>query len=462
MDTVPDAVGASQRQARSINDFTGPGNNLHRAKNLLLCTPDTFLNRGNEQVAPLFLDPVKGHFPGPELLDAHNGTNPGENYRPVELPGLVISLLNYSMHDIGNPETGHPMYVGKAVCGESPGCSMAERNIVVIGCSVGGVEALQKLVAELPKDFPAALFVVLHLAPQSTSVLPDILKRAGELPAMHPRDGELIRNGRIYVAPPDNHLVIEDGRVRVTHGPKENRHRPAIDPLFRSAARWYGPRVIGVVLTGALDDGTAGLLSIKRRGGVAIVQDPEDAFCGDMPRSALETVQVDHMEPVSGIPALLQKLAGAEVVENGAGRSSRLKKETEIAELDMDAIEDDNRPGVPSQFACPECGGVLWELGGEEMLRFRCRVGHAYTAGSLSVDQTEQVEGALWAAMRALEEGASLAKRMAESAAGRKRPRIERRYRERAETKMEQAEVLRRLIAESNKDDLIEVEKSAS
>jgi two-component system chemotaxis response regulator CheB len=339
---------------------------------------------------------------------------------------------------------------------------VAERNIIVIGCSVGGVEALQRLVSPLPRDFPAALFVVLHLAPQSTSVLPDILTRAGNLPAVHPKDGEPIRMGRIYVAPPDHHLLIEDGRARVMRGPKENRHRPAIDPLFRSAARWYGPRVIGVVLTGSLDDGTAGLLAIKKRRGIAIVQDPEDAFCGEMPRSAMETVPVDYLEPLSRIPELLRELVPAEVAENGAGKSSRLKKETNIAELDMNAVEDENRPGIPSQFACPECGGVLWEQDGEEILRFRCRVGHAYTASSLSVEQSEEVEGALWAAMRALEEGASLAKRMAENAARGKRRSLESRYRERAEAKMQQAEVLRKLIIEGKEPMEPELEKEAS
>jgi two-component system, chemotaxis family, protein-glutamate methylesterase/glutaminase len=338
---------------------------------------------------------------------------------------------------------------------------MAERNIVVIGCSVGGVEALQRLVGPLPREFPAALFVVLHLAPESTSVLPEILTRAGSLPAAHPRDGEAIRTGRIYVAPPDNHLLIEDGKVRLRRGPRENRHRPAIDPLFRSAARWYGSRVIGVVLTGSLDDGTAGLLAIKKRRGIAVVQDPADAFCREMPRSALETVEVDYVAPLARIPQLLEELVPVEVAGNGAGKSSRLKKETDIAELDMDAIEDENRPGVPSSFGCPECGGVLWEMDGEEMLRFRCRVGHAYTAGSLRVEQTEAVEGALWAAMRALEEGASLARRMAETAARSKRPRQATLYRERAEAKMQQAEVLRRLILEG-KEPLQLEEKDAS
>ncbi len=326
---------------------------------------------------------------------------------------------------------------------------MAQRNIIVIGASVGGVDALQRLVSGLPKDFPAAMFVVLHVPSEGASVLPEILKRAGELPASHPRDGDSIRTGHIYVAPPGNHLLIEDGRVRVMHGPKENRHRPAIDPLFRSAAAWYGPRVIGVVLTGAMDDGTAGLLSVKKRGGVAIVQDPEDAICADMPRSALEAVEVDHVAPLDRMPGLLQELVGEQVAENGTGKSSRLTKENKIARLDMDTIEDENRPGKPSTFGCPECGGVLWELDGEQMVRFRCRVGHAYTASSLGLEQSDEVERALWAAMRGMEEAAALARRMAERAELGKHPRLAKQYRDRAEGKMEQAELLRNLIVES-------------
>ena len=338
---------------------------------------------------------------------------------------------------------------------------MAQRNIVVIGCSVGGVEALQQLMLRLPKDFPASVFVVLHLAPQSTSVLPEILRRAGPLPAVHPRDGEPIRTGRIYIAPPDNHLVLEDGHVRLTRGPKENRHRPAVDPLFRSAARWYGPRAIGVVLTGSLDDGTAGLLAIKKSGGVAIVQDPQEAVAPSMPQSALDIVSVDYVATIEEISQLLQQLVIVEVSSNGAGQAHVLKKETEFAELDMHAIEDENRPGVPSPFGCPECGGVLWELKEKEMLRFRCRVGHAYTADSLTVEQSVGVEGALWAAMRALEEGASLARRMAEKAARGNHPHLEGRYRDRAQAKKDQAEILRKLIVEGH-DAPIEMEKAAS
>ena len=338
---------------------------------------------------------------------------------------------------------------------------MAARNIIVIGASVGGVDALQRLVSGLPKGFPAAIFVVLHVPPEGASVLPEILKRAGNLSAGHPRDGDSIHTGHIYVAPPDNHILVEDGRVRVIHGPKENRHRPAIDPLFRSAAACYGPRVIGVVLTGAMDDGTAGLLSVKKRGGIAVVQDPEDAICGDMPRSALETVEVDHVAALDRIPGLLQQLVREQVAENGGGKSSRLTKESKIAKLDMETIEDENRPGKPSSFGCPECGGVLWELDGEQMVRFRCRVGHAYTASGLGLAQSEEVERALWAAMRGLEEAASLARRLAERAERGKHPRLAQQYRARAESKTEQAELLRTLIVES-KTEPAEAEKRVS
>jgi two-component system, chemotaxis family, protein-glutamate methylesterase/glutaminase len=327
---------------------------------------------------------------------------------------------------------------------------VAERNIVVVGCSMGGVEALQTLVAGLPENFPAAVLVVLHLAPQSTSVLPKILSRAGRLPAAHAVDGEPLRTGRIYVAPPDHHLLVENGHVRVSRGPKENRHRPAVDPLFRSAARWHGPGVIGVVLTGSLDDGAAGLWAVKKSGGLAIVQDPEDAVCGDMPRNAMEIVEPDYVASIDRIPELLRELVPQQVAaRNGAGKSSIMAKEIKFAELDMSAVEDENRPGVPSQFACPDCGGVLWEIDDEAVPRFRCRVGHAFSANSLQAEQGDAVESALWAAMRALEEGASLARRMAENSEKRHHPRLAIRFRDREKNKTEQAEILRRLILES-------------
>jgi two-component system chemotaxis response regulator CheB len=329
---------------------------------------------------------------------------------------------------------------------------LAERNIVVIGCSVGGVEALQAIAAGLPENFSAAVFVVLHLSPQTHSVLPEILNRAGPLPAKHPVDGEPIRRGQIYVAPPDHHLIIEDGKVLVSRGPKENRHRPSVDPLFRSAARAYGRQVIGIILTGSLDDGTVGLQTVKRAGGIAIVQDPEDAFCPDMPRSAMNHLTADYVVPLARIPALLTELVPQHVTSgsgNGAGKQRQISKEIRYAEADMAQIEDEARPGAPSQFACPECGGVLWEMEDEGMLRFRCRVGHAFTAQSLDAEQREAVEGALWAAIRALEESASLAKQMASKADQNKTPKVAKRFQESARDKMEQAGLLRNLITEA-------------
>src|SRR5215469_3223411 len=188
-------------------------------------------------------------------------------------------------------------------------------DIIVVGGSAGAVEGFQTLVVALPADFPAAIFFVLHIPVDYPSVLPKILSRAGPLPAQHPMDGEPVRHGRIYVAPPDRHLLLEDGVVRVKRGPRENRHRPAIDPLFRSAARAYGPRVVGIVLTGMLDDGTSGLLTIKHRDGLAIIQDPEEALYPDMPQSACENVSIDYCLPSSEIGPLLARLTSERVKE---------------------------------------------------------------------------------------------------------------------------------------------------
>src|SRR2546421_6158345 len=196
---------------------------------------------------------------------------------------------------------------------------MPGHDIIVIGASAGGVEALVKLAGQLPADLPASIFIVLHIPAQSPSLLPDILSRSGRLEAVHPQNGESIAPGRIYIAPPDHHLIVTRGHVRVIHGPKENRHRPAIDPLFRSAALAYGPQVIGVVLTGSLDDGTAGLIAVKQRGGLAVVQDPDDAYCGDMPRSALRYVKApDYVLPVDQIAPKLIELT-KEMVARAAG-----------------------------------------------------------------------------------------------------------------------------------------------
>jgi two-component system chemotaxis response regulator CheB len=327
---------------------------------------------------------------------------------------------------------------------------MAHHDIVVIGASMGGVEALSALAQQLPRDLPAAVLVVLHLSPQHKSVLPDILSRVGELPARHPKDGEALEPGRIYVAPNDRHLVVEPGRVRVVKGPRENGHRPAVDTLFRSAARAYGPRVVGVVLTGALDCGTAGLLAVKRQGGICVVQDPRDAFCPDMPRSALEYVAVDHCVRLRELGALLERLVATPVSPRDNGRrwpSRQMEAEVKTLTLNEDTVEGaPPKYGTPSHFSCPDCGGVLFELDDEGLLRFRCRTGHGYTGKALAAGQQEGVDEALWAALRALEESAALARRMATRARESGHHHSATRFDERAEAAAGQVRVLRELV----------------
>jgi two-component system chemotaxis response regulator CheB len=286
-----------------------------------------------------------------------------------------------------------------------------------VGGSAGSIEVLADLVRGLPPDFPGSLFVVVHFPGSVRSTLPRILSRAGPLLAQHPRDGEPIEPGRIYVAPPDCHMHLSDGHVHFTRGPKENGHRPAVDPLFRTAALNYGPRVVGVILSGNLNDGTAGLLRIKQSGGVAIVQDPDTALYQGMPRSAIEHVAVDHVLPEHEISGLLDELARrpAEQAEVSMPEQFPLDGTAdEVAETDRH-----KQPGVPSTMACPECHGVLWEVKEEELVQFRCRVGHAYSAEALLVHQSEQLEAALWTALRALEEHSALARRLAARAQGR-------------------------------------------
>src|SRR6266568_3799529 len=294
---------------------------------------------------------------------------------------------------------------------------MPGHDIIVMGASAGGVEALMAVVRRLPHDLPAAVFIVLHIPAQSPSSLPHILGRSGRLEAVQATDGAAIEHGCIYVAPPDHHLLVEPECVRVTHGPKENHYRPAVDPLFRSAARAYGPRVVGVVLTGALDDGTAGLLAIKRRGGLAVVQDPDEALFPSMPRSALANVKVDYNLPISRIGPLLVGLVNEPAEEESAYPIPReMEIETRMAEMDMDTPHHDENVGTPSAFSCPECGGVLWELRDGELLRFRYRVGHAFSIESMIMGQSEVLEEALWIALKSLEESVSLSRRMAADA----------------------------------------------
>jgi two-component system, chemotaxis family, protein-glutamate methylesterase/glutaminase len=332
---------------------------------------------------------------------------------------------------------------------------MPGHNIIVIGCSAGGVEALGKLASELPADLPAAVFVVHHFPSHAYSVLPAILIRAGPLPAAHAADGEAIEPGRIYVAPPNYHLLVRRGHVRVMHGPRENGHRPAVDPLFRSAALAYESRVIGVILSGTLDDGTEGLLAIKRRGGRAVVQDPEEALYSGMPLSAIENVPVDHVVGLSAMGALLDRLARQPAQEEAKAVSKELDNEEALTEMDLVALGSESHPGTPSTFGCPECGGTLWELSESDLLRFRCRVGHAFTADALMVEQSEALEAALWSALRALEERKSLARRMTERARHRGQARLAERFAEQVRDTEQQAAVIRDVLVNGHGSDPI-------
>ena len=320
----------------------------------------------------------------------------------------------------------------------------ARHDVVVVGASAGGVEALAELAAGLPAGLPAAILIVLHMPAYGHSVLPHILGRRGPLLAAQPEDGEIIRMGRIYVARPDHHLLVRDGRILLTRGPAENNSRPAIDALFRSAARAYGSRVIGVVLSGTLDDGTAGLQAIHMRGGKTLVQDPAEAMFAGMPRSAVENVAVDAVQPLAALTETLVHLVGQPAVQKGtlvtpeqntgaaaqngsSGPSTEaaaaletdiLEEDVAVSEMDLDKLNG-RTEGRPSGFSCPDCHGVLWEISEGDLIRYRCRVGHAFSPESLFASQSEGLEEALWAALRALEESAALADRLQSRSADR-------------------------------------------
>lgn len=291
---------------------------------------------------------------------------------------------------------------------------MAKRNIVVIGGSTGAFEAFKTVAAGLPADLDASVFIVWHMSPTIGSVLPQVLNRQGPLFATQARDGEKIVSGRIYVARPDHHLLIEDDTVRVTKGPKENRFRPAVDPLFRSAAYNYGPRVVGIVLSGALDDGMAGLWTIKHRGGTAIVQDPNEAQISSMPENAIREVDVDHILHVNDMAAMIARLArtNAEPALASDTAGEEIKERT-LLEVNIAAETNALESGVMSwgaltPFTCPACSGVLSRVVEGGRPRFRCHTGHAYSADSLLSSLTENIEESLWSAIRGVDESIML------------------------------------------------------
>jgi two-component system chemotaxis response regulator CheB len=314
---------------------------------------------------------------------------------------------------------------------------LPDHDLIVIGASAGGVEAVMALVAGLPADLPAAVCVVLHQPPYAPNRLPDILRRSGPLPVVHARDGAPLLPGTIYVAVPDKHLlVVRDGdggamSLRLTQGPRENRTRPAVDPLFRSAAFAFGPRAIAVVLSGALDDGTAGLWAVRDRGGLAVVQDPADAAVASMPSSALAEVGADHVARAAEMGPLLGRLVRRSAASAAAAEQEEedLEREVALASLEEGAHQQSARIGIPSRFSCPECSGVLWDASVEGgPLRFRCDTGHAYSPANLAAAQAEAVEAALWASLRALENQAELARLRADGARQRGMDALAQRY----------------------------------
>lgn len=321
---------------------------------------------------------------------------------------------------------------------------VVQRDVVVVGASAGGVQALQQLVAALPPELPASILIALHLSSEGTSVLHNILSRAGQLDATQAVDGERLERGHIYVAPPNRHLLVSGANVRLSAGPRENGHRPAIDPLFRSAARAYGPRVIGVVLSGTLDDGTDGLRLIKDRGGYAVVQDPDDAAYGEMPASAIAYADPHRVAPLAGLARVI-----VEVIDSPLDPDN----DHTVADPDEQPIEalgaefgPDAPDGEASLLTCPECGGVLIEREDREAVRFACQVGHAYSPESLVEQQGDALESALWQALRTLEERANLLYRMSKRAERRSMPETGSRMSQRADRATRHATEIRNTI----------------
>jgi two-component system, chemotaxis family, protein-glutamate methylesterase/glutaminase len=291
--------------------------------------------------------------------------------------------------------------------GRTPG------QVVVIGGSAGSIEVLKLILADLDPSMNAAVIVVVHVSPDSRSRLPDILSRAGRMHAVHVRRDLPLEAGLVYIAPPDQHIAVTMGRICPLAGPRVNRTRPAIDPMFISAARAYGPHVIGVLLSGYLDDGVQGLVAIKERGGRVIVQDPSSTPHPDMPLNAVQRVTIDELAPPERIGSvIMQNLNDS---PNGSAEPSG-QAGTPLTLEELIGEEGDPRPQPDIQLAamsCPECNGVLQAMDGPDPVRFRCRVGHAYSLDALLAAKSDEIEAALWTAVRALEEKAEMSRSLA-------------------------------------------------
>jgi two-component system chemotaxis response regulator CheB len=321
---------------------------------------------------------------------------------------------------------------------------LAHERIVVIGGSAGSIEVVLDVISALPADFPAAILIVIHVPIAPVSKLPVILERAGRLPVRHARSGDSIERGRVYVAPADLHMLVREGWIELQRGPRENHSRPAIDPTMRSAGRSYGPDAIGVILSGALYDGAGGLLTLKTHGGIAIVQDPEDAITTSMPRSAIALVDVDHIVPAAEIAPLLDSLVRA---PRDREEVSLVDEEARAqATIDRDFADQaaGRNGGESTPYSCPDCGGVLWQLDGGS--GFQCHVGHAYATEALLVQKSEELENALWACLRLLREKSTLSRQTAERAFSSGNDEVATRIREQAELEERHGAVIRELL----------------
>jgi two-component system chemotaxis response regulator CheB len=288
-------------------------------------------------------------------------------------------------------------------------------RVICIGASAGGVRVLIRMAQGLAPDIPAAILIVLHIG-QHRSVLPELLSVRGTVPAAHARDGEPLTPGRILIAPPDFHMLVDGEFLRLSRGAKEHHARPAIDPLFRSAALSWGPKTIGVVLSGMLDDGTAGMQAIKQCGGIAVVQHPADAIEPSMPQSVLRHTRVDHRVDAAGLAELLNNLAAKETsaMSSDFEAPDSLRHEIDLMLHKGDALDHLAHLGTPSVFACPDCHGTLWQLNGAEPLRYRCHTGHGYSQRSLEHSMAAARDDAIWNAMRAVQENGFMLNHMAD------------------------------------------------
>jgi two-component system chemotaxis response regulator CheB len=317
-------------------------------------------------------------------------------------------------------------------------------RVVVVGASAGGVEALREFVAHLPADLPACVCVVLHVPRDAPSALAGILRRSCRLQVLSAAPELALTAGTVVVAIADHHLLVGPTRMSLGAGPRENGHRPAVDVLFRSAARWWGPRAIAVVLSGALDDGAAGAHAVARQGGAVLVQDPENAMYSGMPCATLAAVPTAVAAPPAELAAAVHELCKQPVDAPAPPVDPVLMVETAVAELDEQAHADPDRPGRPAGVACPDCHGAMFEIQDGPLIRYRCRVGHAWSPETLLVEQISAVEAALWSAIRSLEEQAAVHRKLGD----RDGKTFQKAHRERAAEADAAAAVIRELLRE--------------